>query len=212
MSGKTLPSALLAVLASAVVLTGCGSDDSTDGATTSVSASAAPTTPGADTPAGEHNDADIAFAQEMIAHHRQAVMMATMVPSRSTDPQVLALAQRIEGAQEPEIATMTAWLQAWGVPVTAGHDGSGHDGSGHGADSSMPGMMSDEQMSQMEAAGGPEFDRMWLTGMIAHHEGAIVMSRTELAEGADPAAKAMAQQIIDAQQAEIDEMRTMLQG
>ncbi|MBF6357833.1 DUF305 domain-containing protein [Nocardia higoensis] len=218
MSGKTLPSAVLAMLAAAVVLTGCGDDDSADGgdtgaAATSVSASAAPTTSGTNAPADVHNDADITFAQEMIPHHRQAVMMADMAISRSTDPQLQDLAKRIQAAQEPEIATMTGWLQAWGAPVTGGGHGGPHGGGSPMMSSPMmPGMMSDEQMSHMGAATGAEFDQMWLNGMIAHHEGAIEMSRTELAEGANPDAKALAQQIIDSQQAEIDEMRKMLQG
>jgi uncharacterized protein (DUF305 family) len=73
-------------------------------------------------------------------------------------------------------------------------------------------MMTHEQMVQLEAARGPEFDRMWLTMMIAHHEGAVQMAGTELAEGADSDAKALAQQIIDAQQAEIQQMQALLNG
>ncbi|WP_040795645.1 DUF305 domain-containing protein [Nocardia higoensis] len=213
MSGKTLTSAVLVVLAAAAVLTGCGNDDSAAGrtegvTTTSVSAPAAPGTATTAVPAEAHNDADIAFAQQMIPHHQQAVMMAEMALMRSTDPQLIELAERIQAAQQPEIATMTAWLQAWGVPVMGG----GHGPGPHGGGWPMPGMMNDEQMSHMGAATGAEFDRLWLTGMITHHEGAITMSRTELAEGAYPDAKAMAQHIIDGQQAEIDQMRDMLHG
>ncbi|WP_280509816.1 DUF305 domain-containing protein [Nocardia farcinica] len=203
----TLRAAIPAVLATAALLAGCG-DDSGDHDThaTTASSTTAGATTGA-TGAAAHNDADVAFAQEMIPHHRQAVEMAALVPERSTDPRVRDLAARIQQAQDPEIATMTGWLQSWGAPV----DGGGHAGMGHG-DMSMPGMMTDEQMAQLRAARGAEFDRMWLTMMIAHHEGAVQMSRTELAQGADPAAKALAQQIIDGQQAEIDQMRRLLQG
>ncbi|WP_280486475.1 DUF305 domain-containing protein [Nocardia farcinica] len=206
-SRTTLRAAIPAVLATAALLAGCG-DDSGDHDThaTTASSTTAGATTGA-TGAAAHNDADVAFAQEMIPHHRQAVEMAALVPERSTDPRVRDLAARIQQAQDPEIATMTGWLQSWGAPVDSG----GHAGMGHG-DMSMPGMMTDEQMAQLQAARGAEFDRMWLTMMIAHHEGAVQMSRTELAQGADPAAKALAQQIIDGQQAEIDQMRGLLQG
>ncbi|WP_216916721.1 DUF305 domain-containing protein [Nocardia noduli] len=222
MSGKTFTSAVVAVLASAAVLSGCSDDDSAGGhdehssaaATTTAAASTAPTSGAAAT--AVRNDADVAFARQMIPHHEQAVAMAAMVPSRSTNPQVLDLAARIQAAQDPEIATMTAWLQAWGAtttPTTSAGTGMDHGGTSMPmTPEAMPGMMSDEQMAQMQAATGAEFDRMWLTGMIAHHQGAIEMARTELAAGANPQAKALAQQIIDAQQSEITQMQGLLQG
>lgn len=213
---KALASAALTALTCAAVLTGCsndnstGRDDHTAAATTT--ASATPNTGAAQ--AGQHNEADITFALEMIPHHRQAITMAEMVPSRSTNPQVLDLATRIRAAQGPEITSMSDWLRAWDAPVPppAGrHGGMGHDGMNHGGTAPMPGMMTDEQMAQLGAAGGAEFDRMWLTGMIAHHQGAIDMARIELVEGSSPDAKALAQQIIDTQQVEITRMRALLQ-
>lgn len=209
MNRKPLTATAIALLASAVVLTACGEDagesgtPATGGAmTTSEAASPSGTAP----VEGEHNEADIRFAQEMIPHHRQAVEMAALVPTHSTDPRVIDLAARIQQAQDPEITAMTGWLQAWGAPVPegTGHSGGHHDG--------MPGMMTDEQMAELEAAHGAEFDRMWLTMMIDHHEGAVQMAQTELAEGGDPQARTMAQQIIDAQQAEIEEMQAILEG
>jgi uncharacterized protein (DUF305 family) len=208
MNSKSLAGTTFALLSSAILLTACGDDagehgdhPATGGGTTSVAAGPA-TTP----VNGEHNEADIRFAQEMIPHHRQAVEMAALVPSRSTDPGVLDLAARVQQAQDPEIAAMTGWLEAWGAAVP---EGTGHSGMDHG---SMPGMMSAEQMAELEAAEGAEFDRLWLTMMIAHHEGAVQMARTELAEGTDPQARAMAQQIIDTQQAEIQQMQAMLEA
>ncbi|GGL01064.1 DUF305 domain-containing protein [Nocardia jinanensis] len=207
MISKPVAGIAFAVLTAAVVLTGCGDDNpdtspATDTATTSPVASGAAT----ESVAGNHNQADIRFAQEMIPHHRQAVEMAALVPSHSSDPEVNDLAARIQRAQDPEIATMAGWLQAWGVATPEGGE---HSGMGH---ATMPGMMTDEQMAQLEAARGPEFDRMWLTMMIAHHEGAVRMADTELAEGANPDAEALAQRIIDAQQAEIQQMQDMLNG
>ncbi|WP_280402499.1 DUF305 domain-containing protein [Nocardia carnea] len=205
MNRNSPASITLALLGSAVVLTACGDDTGGSGsspATGSATTSVVTGPPVAD----EHNAADIRFAQEMIPHHRQAVEMAALVPSHSTDPRVLDLAARIQQAQDPEITAMTGWLQAWGAPVP---EGTGHSGMDHG---SMPGMMTAEDMAELEAAQGAEFDRLWLTMMIAHHEGAVQMARTELAEGSNPQARTMAQQIIDAQQAEIQQMQAMLEG
>ncbi|WP_459546513.1 DUF305 domain-containing protein [Nocardia sp. X0981] len=191
----------VAVLASAVVLTGCGDDPGTHEGHPAATVSAGPVSPA---PAAAHNEADIRFAQEMIPHHRQAVQMAELAPSRAADPAVIDLAARIEQAQDPEIATMTGWLQGWGAPVP--------EEAGHAHHGDMPGMMTAEQMTRLADARGAEFDRMWLTMMVAHHEGAVQMARTELAEGTDPAARALAQQIIDSQQGEIQQMNALLQG
>lgn len=145
-----------------------------------------------------HNADDVTFAQQMVPHHSQALDMAKLVPTRSTDPQVLDLAARIEKAQDPEIQQMRGWLSTWGATST----------------SSMPGMdhgaMPDVDMGKLEQAKGAEFDKMWLDMMIKHHQGAIDMARTELAKGGDAGAKALAQRIIDAQQAEITEMQGLL--
>ncbi len=145
-----------------------------------------------------HNDADVAFARAMVPHHEQALEMAELVPSRSSDDRVRGLAQRIEKAQDPEIARMNEWLQRWGAR-SSGHEG--HD---------MAGMMSHEDMTKLEGLSGTEFDRMWLDLMIRHHEGAVEMARTELEDGQDADAKKLAQAIIDGQQQEITEMKDLL--
>ncbi|MGA5410341.1 DUF305 domain-containing protein [Streptomyces lavendulocolor] len=196
-------SAPTAALAAAVLfLTGCG--DSGDGSATTP---ASPTT-SVSVPAGEHDQADVDFAQSMIPHHRQAVMMADMAETRASSSDVKALAEKIEQAQEPEIATMSAWLTAWGEEVPQGMDGM--DGMHHGDATPMPGMMSDRQMNDMRGASGRAFDTMFLTQMIKHHEGAIVMAETEKREGTYGPAKELADGIITAQRAEITEMREML--
>lgn len=206
---RTKPAiAVLALLTSAAVLAGCGddADDHSGEPSTPASAPAASGSATADVATGEYNQADIRFAQEMIPHHRQAVEMAALVPDRSDDPALIDLAARVQQAQDPEITAMTGWLEAWGAAVP---EPGGHAGMDHGA---MPGMMTEDQMAQLESATGAEFDRMWLEMMIAHHEGAVRMARTELAEGEFGEARAMAQEIIDTQQAEIQQMRTMLAG
>lgn len=163
-----------------------------------------------------HNADDVTFAQQMIEHHSQALDMAKLVPTRSTDPKVLDLATRIEKAQDPEIQQLKTWLSTWGATPTAGTSmpmdhGSMTATSGAPADhGSMPGMMSDTEMKQLGQAKGTEFDKMWLGMMIKHHEGAVEMSKSLLAKGSNADAKALAQKIIDAQQTEITEMWTLL--
>lgn len=149
-----------------------------------------------------HNEQDITFATDMIAHHAQAIDMAKLVPSRSTEPKVLELAGAIEQAQGPEIEKMREWLKEWGAP-TAGH-GEAHP--------SMPGMMTPEEMDSLKALTGADFDRTWLGMMIRHHQGAIDMAEVELEKGRSDVAKALAQQIIDSQRAEMTQMQELLQA
>lgn len=98
----------------------------------------------------------------------------------------------------------------WGAEVPTGTgDMGGMDHGGMG-DGSMPGMMTEQEMADMAAASGQQFDGMWLSMMIRHHEGAVEMARTALEEGSNAEAKELAQQIIDTQQAEIAEMQALL--
>ncbi|MFI8100786.1 DUF305 domain-containing protein [Streptomyces sp. NPDC086023] len=191
--------AAAAVAASAFFLAGCGDDGNGSAAT-----SPGPTT-SVSVPAGAHNQADVDFAQGMIPHHRQAVMMADMAETRASSGDVKTLAEEIKKAQEPEIATMSAWLTAWGEEVPQGMDG-----MDHGDASSMPGMMNDQQMDDMRGASGKAFDTMFLTRMIEHHEGAVTMAETEKKEGTYGPARELADDIITAQKAEITQMRQML--
>ena len=192
---------------SALVLSACSSSDhaSMPGMSSSSSAPA----PSPSRQAAGHNADDIAFAQQMVPHHSQALDMAKLVPSRSTNPKVIDLASRIEKAQDPEIQQMQGWLTAWGAPSTSSMPGMTH-GSMPGMSGSMPGMMSDADMQKLEQAKGAEFDKMWLDMMIKHHQGAVEMAKTELTKGSNADAKALAQKIIDAQQAEITEMQGLL--
>jgi uncharacterized protein (DUF305 family) len=187
------------------LVAGCGS--SGDNSMPGMGNGAANTSSAASTPQSGHNAEDIAFAQGMIPHHVQAVDMAKLVPSRSADPKVLDLATRIQGAQDPEIRQLTDMLKKWGSAPTStpSMPGMDHGSMGHGG-----GMMTAEEMKQLEQAKGSEFDRMWTQMMIKHHEGAIEMAKTELAKGSDADAKALAQKIVDAQQAEITEMQGLL--
>ena len=187
---------------------GCGSPQ----ATSPTSQAPAAPSPASSQPADQagHNDADIAFAQQMIPHHAQAIAMAEMATSHATSPKVRELADNIERAQQPEIDLMTGWLQTWGAEVPSTNPNDMGD-MGHGSSGPMPGMMSPEQMNQMSQAGGAQFDRMFLEMMIEHHKGAIEMAQTELNEGENSEAKQLAQKIITDQQAEITQMQALLQ-
>jgi len=157
----------------------------------------------AETPAGFNAD-DVSFASMMIPHHEQAVQLSALVPGRSTNPELTALAKQITDAQQPEIDTMKAFLVQW-------NQGDGNEHSGHGA-MDMAGMVDDATMAKLQTLNGAEFDRLWLTSMIGHHRGAIEMAKAELAKGTNADAKTLAQQIITSQQTEIDQMQKMLTG
>ena len=185
------------VVAAALLLAGCGDD--TD------SGSADDSRP--------FNDADIAFATDMIPHHAQALVMVDLVRGRDVDTAVTELADQVSAAQTPEIETMADWLEEWGEPVPATQRDHAHgDGDVGGMDmgDEMPGMMSNDELDELEHAPDAEFQDLWLQMMIEHHQGAIDMAETEVADGEYADAVAMAADIRDGQQAEIDQMEELL--
>jgi uncharacterized protein (DUF305 family) len=195
-----------ALLAGALTLAGCSGDSGHEGmsgmADTSSSASASSSEDGT----AQFNDADVAFAQGMLPHHQQAVEMAQLAGDRAADPRVKDLAARIEAAQAPEIETLTGWLEDWGAeaPSSGGMD---HGSMDHG---DMGGMMSNEDMEALANVSGAEFDRTFLEMMVEHHTGAVQMAETEIADGENPDAIAMAEGIRESQNAEISEMQQLL--
>ncbi|MDI3409359.1 DUF305 domain-containing protein [Streptomyces cavernicola] len=196
--------AVAAAGAAALVLAACGSSGDGDAAAHDGHGSASKS-PAASSPAkqGEHNAADVAFAQGMIPHHRQAVEMADLAESRAGSDDVKKLAEEIEKAQDPEIKTLSGWLTKWGEEVPK--DGA-MDHSAHG----MGGMMTPEEMGKLEKASGKAFDTAFMELMIKHHEGAVTMAKTEKADGSFPDAKKMADAIIKSQSAEIARMNDLL--
>ncbi len=216
----------------AFVLAAC-SGGSPSGAATSGTTSGTTTARSTGSPASisagataTFNAADVAFAQMMIVHHQGAIQMADLAPSRAQNQDVLALASRIKAAQAPEIDQMTSWLTAWGAApsmmsgaATSGMGGMDHGGMDMGGTTSaaessamsMPGMMSGDQMQQLESASGAAFDKMFLELMIVHHQGAVEMAETEIADGSNPEAVALAQKIKSDQTAEIAEIQALLQ-
>jgi uncharacterized protein (DUF305 family) len=123
-----------------------------------------------------YTDADVDFMAGMIPHHAQAVIMAGWAPTHGARQDVAILCERIVVAQRDEIAMMQQWLRDRGQTVPDAASTRHHmkmNGMEH--DMLMPGMLSDEEMAALDRARGPEFDRLFLTGMIRHHQGAIDM-------------------------------------
>lgn len=191
-----------ALLSSALVLTACGNggNDTAGGTGNGGSSASAATAQG--------NDADIAFLAGMTPHHEQAVEMSEMVLAADPPAEVAAIAEQIKGAQAPEIEQMKSMLAALGEEPADGAHGGGHGGgmAGHG------GMMSEADMAALMDATGTDAARLYLEGMIAHHQGAIEASETEIAEGQYEPAIELAEQIKAAQTAEISEMQDLLQS
>jgi uncharacterized protein (DUF305 family) len=139
-----------------------------------------------------YTEADVQFMSAMIGHHAQALVMAGWVPTHGASPSIRTLAGRIMNGQQDEIATMQTWLRDRGKPVPEPNlsRSNGADSAGTHAHHStdlergvhhngipMHGMLSDDQMRQLDEARGPEFDRLFLTYMIQHHRGAVSMVR-----------------------------------
>ena len=171
------------------------------------------------------SEADIKFMQGMIMHHGQAVEMTDLLRTRSQDKEVQALGKRISISQTDEMRFMKQWLTDRGLPVSehgsmdmAGMDMSGMDHMDHMdhmdmAMPMMPGMLTPAQMKALAAATGPAFDHLFLTGMIQHHTGALIMVKDLFATqgaGQDPQLFDFASDVDNTQQAEIDIMRHML--
>ena len=192
--------AVAAAGAAALVLAACGGDDGSSAAGHGGHGTASATAPASQ---GQHNAADVAFAKGMIPHHRQAVEMADLAPERARSAEVKKLAADIKKAQDPEIRTLSGWLASWGEEVPA--EGA-MDHSTHG----MDGMMTAEEMAELENASGKAFDTAFMQMMIKHHEGAVEMAETEQADGAYAPAKKMATEIIASQSAEIEQMNKLL--
>ncbi|MFI7604325.1 DUF305 domain-containing protein [Micromonospora sp. NPDC049366] len=151
-------------------------------------------------PRASHNNADIRFVTMMIPHHEQALVMARLVADRSENPQLRIIADRILAAQEPEIRTLETWLTDRGLDRTSGGD---HQHT-------MRGMQPAEALTRLTAARGVEFDRMFVTMMTDHHQGAIDMAGEVLALGVDRTVNEMASSVVVEQGAEMNRMRQAL--
>ena len=164
----------LALFILAALLTGCATGDSSN---TSFSAD------------------DQMFAAMMVPHHEQAIRMSELALLNTTNPEILALANEIKAAQDPEIEQM----KSWGSSKMGSH-------AGHMMDE---GMLTDDEMAQLKEARGAEFDRLFLEGMIKHHQGAIQMADM-IIDSVNEEAALLGKNIVDSQSAEIERMRQLL--
>lgn len=210
-----LPAALLA---GALLLSACGGSPSSSMAgdhgmspssTSTSSSAAAGAASSSSSPTA--NDADAIFATMMIPHHAQAVEMAKLAATRAGSDKVKELASKIEGAQQPEIDLMSGWLKSWGKPVPAVSGMSGMSGTGHGSMDMGSRMMTEAEMKQLQSANGAAFDKLFLTMMIKHHQGAITMAQDEVKNGQNQDAVALAKKITADQTGEITTMKALLQ-
>ncbi len=125
--------------------------------------------------APQRSQADVEFMQGMIMHHSQAVVMTALIPSHTENAEVHLLGARISRSQSDEMNFMKRWLIARGEPVSMAMPGMPEMDMSGAPMKAMPGMLTPEQMVALENAKGAEFDRLFLTGMIQHHGGALVM-------------------------------------
>ena len=181
-----------------LTLSACGSDDSGGSNDTSQVSTT------------EHNDADVAFASDMLQHHAQALSMVDLTLDRPLDPEVQQLADQIREAQAPEIETFADWLTDWDeeVPETMrDHSNAGHDMDDMGE---VMGGMDADDMTALQDSPDAEFQTMWLEMMVEHHEGAVEMATTETEDGQYKPAIDLANDIITSQTEEIETMSGLL--
>ena len=136
----------------------------------------------------------------MIPHHRQTLEMAALARGRAADPRVLAVAERIEAVQGPEIAALESW--------SAGREQ--HADGAHGAGHGMPGMATPAQLAALATASGPAFDRLFVELMTAHHQGAVTMAQEVDLAGTDPVVDGIARDVASTPRVEFERMRDLL--
>jgi len=161
-----------------------------------------------------YTDADVHFMAGMIGHHAQAIQMAGWAPSHGASSSIRVLCERIVVAQTDEIAMAQRWLKEHGEYVPPA-DPRGHIMQGMDQPMLMPGMLTPQQMAQLDSARGPDFDRLFLTFMIQHHQGAITMVQQLLAvPGAaqDGPIFRFSSDVNADQTTEINRMKLMLDG
>lgn len=169
----------------------------------------------AQVPDDQWNDADAEFMTMMVLHHAQAMEMTDLVPARSDSEQLRTFSERMHLAQRGEIGYMTDWLEEreltvpeearavedGEIPSTGSHD--------HG-EAHMPGMLTEEEITALTQAEGEDFDRLFLEGMIKHHEGALEMSAGVHVTGEDLLTQELAGHIASDQHAEIMRLEDLL--
>ncbi|MEI4271994.1 DUF305 domain-containing protein [Klenkia sp. LSe6-5] len=166
-----------------------------------------------DTPTADSVDAG--FSLDMSVHHLQAVEMANLAPGRTTDPEVLSLAFDISQTQLNQVGRMQGWLTLWGLPTTGAHTMAWMEGSDHHHDHDddgrlMPGMATEEELTQLRGARGQDFDVLFLQLMIRHHQGGLEMAEQGEARASEAVVRGLARSIAETQTAEAMTMAAML--
>lgn len=185
-SARTRAASIVSASLLVVGLAGCTSDEEAPEGSAPVVQLGAPGETGTELSPEEvediemptYTEADVEFVQGMIPHHAQALDLTPLVATRADDPDLAVMAERIEVSQADEIALLEKWLTGRGKDLAGVH--AGHGDGEHG----MPGMLTPEELAQLEGATGSRFDRLFLNYMIRHHEGAIVMVESLLTGGA----------------------------
>lgn len=152
--------------------------------------------------AKKHNEEDVAFVQAMIPHSEQAIHMAELADEHANSPDVKKLASTIKTKQEEEIKTMETLLHEWGQQKEGGH----------GEHAQSPGMLSDQELKELEETEGVAFDKLFLEQMIEHHEGAIHMAEEAEHKGENKEVKKLAAEIVRGNETTITDMEEMLVG
>jgi uncharacterized protein (DUF305 family) len=169
----------------------------------------ASTTTEAPPPPSSANEADAEFVRMMIPHHHQALVLSGLAPGRTTNTEVLALADRIDAEQTVEIATMQQWQEFNGLattdPATA-YEMMMQDA----AMIEMMGMATQAELDQLETLSGSAFDRLFLQLMIDHHQGAVDMCVAVMSNGQEPVLQSMANDMLTTQSTQIFQMQAML--
>jgi uncharacterized protein (DUF305 family) len=198
---KTLRRAFAVATSIAVLLVlGCSGQSSSGGG------GSAPPPEAVSGVAADVNQEDVRFARLMAPHHDQAVSMCEMVLSKQgVKPEVLDLAEQIGMVRESQFETLNGWIQSWdpGGDLEPAEDENAPHHGGHG-------LMTERQMQELDLADGPAAQRLFLEGMIRHHEGAVAIAEAEVTGGSYPDAVELAKEMVATQKAEIATMQQIL--
>ncbi len=209
--------AVVATLLSGFMLVGCAGDQPTDSTPRGDAESSSRADPAehsghadltnfSETPAEAHyNAADASYLSMMIGHHKQALDMSNLARDRALDPRVRTLARSIDAGQAREIIVMATWLVDHDFPEPTLAEAERMSATG-----GMAGMLNADQMAALAAASGAAFDRLYLTGMVQHHQGAVGMAEALVGVGEDVRVNDMATEVIATQNSEIRRMRALL--
>ena len=199
MSSKSIRILVAVALTAGATLTSCGRP-----ASGPPLGNTAATTAANDQPAA-HNAADVAFARNMIPHHQRGVELAALVPAHTLNPDLRVIAAHIRADQQAEIRTLNLLLTQWHEPVDPDQgNGTDHDRM------PMEGMVDQGTTDRLKSLDGADFDTLWATSMISHHQGAITMAQNEIAHGQSADAIHAAVLIVEAQQREISTMTHLI--